>query len=51
MKVSLHRLDRRLGHLAVYIIGFIVVAGCASATGIPTQRASLELQCWSMILL
>ena len=29
--------------LAVVIIGFVVIAGCASATGVPTQRASLEL--------
>ncbi len=43
MKILLHRLDPRLRPLAVVIIGFVVIAGCASATGVPTQRASLTL--------
>lgn len=43
MKISLNLLDRSLRHLAVCNIGFIVIAGCASATGVPTQRAPLTL--------
>jgi hypothetical protein len=43
MKIFFHGLDSRLRPLVVRFLGFIVIAGCASATGVPTQRASLEL--------
>jgi hypothetical protein len=39
MKMLLHPLDGGF----VRFVGFIVIAGCASATWVPTQRASLEL--------
>jgi Domain of unknown function (DUF4410) len=43
MKIFFHRLDSGLKSLAVRYLGFIIIAGCGSATGVPTQRASLEL--------
>ncbi len=43
MKTLSNVFGRRLRPLAVVIVGFIVIAGCASATGTPTQRASMEL--------
>jgi hypothetical protein len=43
MKILLSFFDRRLNPLTVCIIGFIVIAGCASATGVPSRRASMDL--------